>query len=170
MEPLGAFRFDVSTIELLNRLAEEPPPLGLRAGPLGQSFHRDVYFDTPDEALARRGITCRLRYRVDDRRSLALAMRGVAEGVLIRPGAVFETEVAEIEAAAVFAGTSEPARRLRALVDPARLQAVTAVETDRRSRPARAGWFGVPFAFWYDRSTVSSGARSRSYHELGFRA
>src|SRR5213595_3219979 len=71
-------RWSVPSAERLNELLAAPPPLGLRAGPTQRTFHRDLYFDTPDGDLHRRGATCRLRFDVDDRRALALDVAGVA--------------------------------------------------------------------------------------------
>src|SRR5207247_2392757 len=67
-------------LDLLNRIVGEALPLGLRSGPVEPFFQRDVYFDSADWALRRRGVTCRLRFRVDDRRTLTVRTVGGRDG------------------------------------------------------------------------------------------
>src|SRR2546426_1425388 len=122
-------RWDVPSAEALQALWADPLPLGLRAGPARRSFLRDLYFDTPAADLRRRDIACRVRFAADDRRTLVL------DG--LRPGRADAAGVAELDAAAIFAGGSGPARRLRALIDPARLVPSVELETERRIRPVR---------------------------------
>src|SRR5256886_5363035 len=122
-------RWDVPSAEALQALWADPLPLGLRAGPARRSFLRDLYFDTPAADLRRRDIACRVRFAADDRRTLVL--KG------LRPGRADAAGVAELDPAAIFAGGSGPARRLRALIDPARLVPSVELETERRIRPVR---------------------------------
>src|SRR2546428_2883126 len=122
-------RWDVASAEALQALLADPLPLGLRAGPARRSFVRDLYFDTAAGDLRRRDVACRVRFAADDRRTL------VIEG--LRPGRPVAVEVAELDPAAIFAGGSGPARRLRALVDPARLVPSVELETERRVRLVR---------------------------------
>src|SRR5207249_5446296 len=63
--PMTELRWSLPSAESLNELLAAPLPLGLRAGPTRRTFHRDLYFDTPDGDLRRRGATCRLRFHVD---------------------------------------------------------------------------------------------------------
>ena len=51
----------VPSSELLVRLASGEEPLGVAAGPPRIRLLRETYFDTPDQALRRRGMTCKLR-------------------------------------------------------------------------------------------------------------
>ena len=51
----------VPSPELLVRLASGDRPLGIRAGPPHIKSLRETFFDTPDQALRRRGMTCKLR-------------------------------------------------------------------------------------------------------------
>src|SRR2546426_7550198 len=122
-------RWDIPNAEALQALWAAPLPLGLRAGPARRSFLRDLYFDTPAADLRRRDIACRVRSAADDRRPRVL------EG--LRRGRGDAAGVAELDPAAIFAAGSGPARRLRALIDPARLVPSIELETERRIRPVR---------------------------------
>jgi polyphosphate kinase len=167
--PPAEFRCDVPTLELLVALAAEPLPLGLRQLGLERRLYRDVYADTSDNALATRGITCRVRYGADDRRRLTL---GVAEPGLPVPGAqeVFEADAVEVDLPAILKGESEPARRLRGIIDPARLEPRFELEVERTVRTAGRSWpWPGRFAFLYDRVTVRNGALSREFREVKVR-
>src|SRR5207245_11368802 len=111
--------------------ARWPVPLrpARRPAPARRSCLRDLSFATPAADLRRRDIACRVRFAADDRRTLVL------EG--LRPGRADAAGVAELDPAAIFAGGSGPARRLRALIDPARLVPSVELETERRIRPVR---------------------------------
>jgi hypothetical protein len=152
--PPAEFRCDVPTLELLVALAAEPLPLGLRQLGIERRLYRDVYIDTSDNVLATRGVTSRIRYGADDRRTLTL---GIAEPGLPVPGAqeVFEAEAVELDLPAILRGQSEPARRLRGIIDPARLEPRFELEVERTVRIAGRPW-PLPgrFAFMYDRVTV----------------
>src|SRR2546428_13913638 len=124
-------RWDIPSAEALQVLVADPLPLGLRAGPARRSFLRDLYFDTPAGDLRRRDVACRVCFAADDRHTLVL------EG--LRPGPPEAAEVAELDAAAIFAGSSGPAGRLRGLIDPARLDPSVELATERRVRPLRRG-------------------------------
>src|SRR5205814_6369059 len=133
---------EVPTLDLLNRMVTDPLPLGLRSGPAEPFFQRDIYFDSADWTLRRRGVSCRFRIRVDDRRILTLRTIGRWDGgvPLVLPQ-TFEAEVPELEGAQALAGTSDPARRLRALIEPGLLMPRIQLETERRLRDTRAGLF-----------------------------
>jgi polyphosphate kinase len=169
LPPAAEFRCDVPTPELLAALAAEPLPLGLRQLGVERRLYRDVYVDTSDNALATRGITCRVRYGADDRRTLTL---GLAEPGLPVPGAqeVYEADAAEVDLPAILRGDSEPARRLRGVIDPARLEPRFELEVERLVRTAGRPW-PLPgrFAFLYDRVTVRNGALMRDFRELKVR-
>jgi polyphosphate kinase len=169
MPPVAEFRCDVPTLEILTALAAEPLPLGLNQRSTERRLYRDVYVDTGDNALAARGITCRVRYGADDRRTLTL---GIAEPGLPVSGArdVFEADAAEVDLLAILDGGSEPARRLRGLIDPSRLEPRFELEVERAVRVAGRPW-PLPgrFAFMYDRVTVRNGGLSRQFQELKVR-
>jgi polyphosphate kinase len=170
MKPDGGFRCDVPSLDLLTRLAGEPLPHGLRAGRESKTYFRDVYFDTADGSLERRGLTCRFRYLVDDRRVLTIALGGRGQGAVVTPAQAVEAPVAEPDAATAFAGGSEPARRLRALVDPARLEPVADLETERIVRVASGRWPSRPrFELAYDAVTVAARGMSGRFQELVIR-
>src|ERR1044071_6536185 len=108
------FRCDVAGPEALAALREAalPPRLRGAGGPPTRVFHRDIYLDSSDRALLARGVSCRLRIRADDRRYVTLFIGGQAGSV-----ERYEAEVAEADPRQALAGDSEPARRLRGLVD-----------------------------------------------------
>ena len=165
------WRGDVPALDLLNRMVGEALPLGLRSGPVEPFFQRDVYFDSADWALRRRGVTCRFRFRVDDRRTLTVRTVGRWEGgaPLALPQ-TFEAEVPELEAASALTGISEPARRLRALIEPSLLVPRIQFETERRSRRTRPGWIRrARYDVAYDVVTVRSHGLARTFQELKLR-
>ena len=171
MLPPAEWRGDVPTLDLLNRMVGEELPLGLRAGPVELSFQRDTYFDSADWTLRRRGVRCRFRVRVDDRRFLTLHTVGRPEGGLpLTVPQVSEAEVAELNGVEALAGASEPARRLRALLDPALLIARIQFETERRVRMTRARWWRrARYELVYDVVTVRSHQLARTFQELKIR-
>src|SRR5467141_5205171 len=162
---------EVPTLDLLNRLVTEALPLGLRSGPAEPFFQRDIYYDSADWALRRRGVSCRFRTRLDDRRILTLGTIGRWEGgVPIVLPQTFEADVPELEGARALVGTSDPARRLRALIDPSLLLPRIQLETERRVRHTRAGWLSRGrYDVLYDVVTVRSHERAQAFQELKLR-
>jgi polyphosphate kinase len=155
------FRCAVSSADLLRRLATHRLPLGLRSGATTRTFHRDIYFDAPDGTLQSRGVACRIRTRDDDRRVLTVVLNGAAGRER------FEADADETDPRRILEGDLEPARRLRAVLDPARLRPELEIETERLTRAARAAWWPLArFAFIYDVATVRRGAISRSFQEV----
>ena len=151
-------RWDVPDATSLMELVDAPLPLGLRAGPIRLTFHRDLYFDTPEGDLRRRGIRCRVRFEVEDRRTLALDVPGMARS---------ESPATELEPSHMFSGTTEPARRLRALVDTSLLGLDTALEVERRVRNARLPLVPVTqLVLAYDIVTPVAGSQAPPFHEL----
>jgi polyphosphate kinase len=162
---------EVPTLDLLNRLVTEALPLGLRSGPAEPFFQRDIYYDSADWALRRRGVSCRFRTRLDDRRILTLGTIGRWEGgVPVVLPQTFEADVPELEGARALVGTSDPARRLRALIDPSLLLPRIQLETERRVRHTRAGWLSRGrYDVLYDVVTVRSHERAQAFQELKLR-
>ena len=167
MAPLSQFRCAVDGAEVLGRLKDAPLPLGLTAGLPTRSFHRDVYLDTPDNALGSRGVICRLRIQTDDQRVLGLIIGGSAD----HPPERWEATVPELDARRALEGTTEPARRLRGMVDPMLLKPRIEVETERWARVVNGGWLRrTPrFAFLYDLGTVRHGGLARTFEEIQVR-
>jgi polyphosphate kinase len=162
------YRGEVKSLELLNRLVSAPLPAGLRAGPVETLFNRDVYFDAPDRTLRRRGVTCRFRTRIDDRRLLTLRVEpGPGD---VGPPQLYEAEVAELDDVSALAGSSDPARRLRALIDPQLLTSRIEFETERRRRRSRPRWFAnAVYELCYDVVTVRAGGLAGTFQELKIR-
>jgi polyphosphate kinase len=164
------WRAEVPNLDLLNRLVAEPLPLGIRSDPVEPFFQRDVYFDAPDWSLRRRGVTCRFRVRVDDRRLLTLRTIVPGEGGPAIAPLSFESEVPELDGAQALAGTSDPARRLRAMIEPSRLVPRIQFETERRVRRTRPGWLKrARYEMVYDVVTVRSGDKAQQFQELKIR-
>jgi hypothetical protein len=157
---LSELRWQVASAGRLEELVQAPLPLGLRSGPARMSFHRELYFDTPQGDLRRRDIRCRVRFDVEDHRWLTLD----APDHALR----CEARVAELEPQDIVLGASEPARRLRALVDPSRLEPHVELDVEQRLRVARFPALPLSqFVFAYDRVTVrGGGAATPVFHEL----
>ncbi|HEX5580916.1 MAG TPA: hypothetical protein VFX39_05010, partial [Gemmatimonadaceae bacterium] len=140
--PPRLLRFMVPSAEQLGAITSALPP-EIRARPPVRSLHRDLYLDTPDDALRRRGLVCRLRVGTDDRRILTL---DVAPGAR-SPSAAGERVAAAVRAtdpAAALAEDCSPVRRLRAVVDPATLVVRVALEVDRQTIAACHDWLRRP--------------------------
>jgi polyphosphate kinase len=167
MATSSQFRCSVDGLETLARLRSAPLPAGLTSGPLERSFHRDIFLDTSERTLTQRGVVCRLRMQADDRRVLSLIIGGSSD----RPPERWDAEVPELDARRALEGTTEPARRLRGLVDPALLRPRIEVETERWSRVASSGWLAkrARMVFLYDACTVRSGGLARTFEELQVR-
>jgi polyphosphate kinase len=149
----------------------EPLPLGLRTAATEQTFHRDVYLDAPDWTLRRRGVTCRFRVRLDDRRLLTVRSLGRTEdAAMIVVPQTFEAEVEELTGEQAIGGESEPARRLRALIEPSRLLSRLEFETERRLRRTRPGWIArARYELLYDVVTVRHQQLSQTLQEVTLR-
>ena len=168
--PAPEVKWDVSSGELLRDLIAAPLPLGLHGGPPLRTFHRDIYYDTSDGSLSRREVTCRFRVGADDRRRLLVTIPGEPIGGRAPGRLRFEADVSELELGAALGGTSEPARRLRGLVDPAALQPLAELEVDRTIRGAGGGWpWRARFELVYDAATVRRGGLRREFQELKVR-
>jgi inorganic triphosphatase YgiF len=157
----------VPTPEALRRLAGAPLPLGLRDRGAERRLMRDLYFDTPDRALRARGATCRFRLRADDRRELTVALVEDARGgPRVRRA---RAEVRTADAAEAFAGPTEAARLLRALVAPAALDVALELEVERHARAAGRGPWDSRLAFHFDALTVRAAGLARAFQELPVR-
>ncbi len=166
----GAIRLEVPSAEVLHRLADAALPLGLKAGRAKRGFHRDIYLDTPDGELQRRGVSCRFRIGTDDRRTLRVVIRSAVAGGALVEYDHYEAEVQEMEPLDSLRGASEPARRLRAVIDPRQLGVRIELQTERLLRTARPRWLPIKtFEIAYDAVSVFSGGLSRRFHEIRLR-
>jgi polyphosphate kinase len=157
--PRSEVKWDVATPELLKELMDAPPPAGLRLKDRAHGFHRDIYYDTADGSLARRDVTCRFRLGADDRRVLTVAFAS--------PRQRFSSDVPDLELSAALRGEGEPARRLRGLVDPARLEPVVELEVEREYRLLAGAWpWSARYELVYDIVKVRHDLLSREFREM----
>ena len=131
-------RFEVPSVEALDRLATHSMPGELRASPVRTEFCRDIYFDTITRDLERRGVTVRIRVWKGGARTLAVDVREreTEDGQIIRTRAEVPVDAAA-PAAEILAGQSEPAGILQSMIDPTRLSVQLEIESMRRLRHLR---------------------------------
>jgi hypothetical protein len=153
-------RFDVVTPEQLDELVARPiagapavPPVSIR--------YRDLYLDTADEHLERRGITCRLRVGSDDTRFLTVFM-GTPDDPA--PPQRFEASVDSADPRVAVVGNSAPARRLAAIVDIRLLEVRLELQIERVVRVVERDLLRRPLVrALYDRIEVRTATSSRSF-------
>ncbi len=159
--PDRQLKWDVPTPERLRDLASGPLPLRLPSTPVTRALYRDIYFDTADGALSRRGVVCRWRIGADDRRALK---------VRFSAGDAVVSETPETEASAALAGASEAARRLRGVVNQADLQPLVELEVERLTRESKSPWpWRGQFTFFYDAVSVRRAGIARTFQEMKVR-
>jgi hypothetical protein len=160
----------VPSPELLVLLASGERPLGVRAGPPRIRSLRETYFDTPDQALRRRGMTCKLRQEEGEDPDVVVTL---GEG----PDADGITSRSRLTASAVgfgmfetLRGDSDPAILIQKIVDPGKLRPQIALEIQRLGRAYRRGFFRkTALLLHFDRITVQGGGVSAVFHELRIR-
>jgi len=160
----------VPSPDLLVRLASQDKPFGITAGPPRIRFLRETYFDTPEQALRRRGMTCKLRQGEGEEPSVVVT---VGEG----PDSEGITSRSRLTASAVgtgifetLRGTSEVATQVQKFVDPRELRPELSLDIQRLGRIHRSGLFRRPTLFLYfDRITIQSGGGSSLIHEIRIR-
>jgi hypothetical protein len=133
----------VADVARFAELSGKKRPLGMKA--LSPTYHllRETYFDTSDGALAKRGMTLRLRAEARGRSVLEFT---IAENVSLQgivQEQVLETPVVGGGLYATLATQSEVATRVRKLVEPDALRPRAAVDIDREVRELRPGFFGT---------------------------
>ncbi|MEK7403319.1 MAG: polyphosphate kinase 1 [Gemmatimonadota bacterium] len=159
-------RFDVVSAEQLEQLASESLPLGL-SGDVTRVLYRDLYIDTDDDQLQRQGISCRLRLGSDDRRTLTLFVGAPNDPA---PPKRYEANVATTDPRTALASSTEPARRLAAIIDARLLLVRLELQIERVQRSTDGDWLGRNrLHLMYDRVHVRSGSSSRAFHHLTVR-
>jgi polyphosphate kinase len=159
-------RFDVVSAEQLEKLTEHALPVS--EGMPTRVLYRDLYLDTDDEQLQRRGISCRLRVGSDDARTLTLFVGVVGETA---PPTRYEARVNSADPRAALANDVEPARRLAAIVDFRLLQTKLELQIERVERLCDRDWLGRARLHVYcDRVHVRSGTSSRAFHQVVVRS
>ena len=143
--------------------ARAPLPLGISASPPKRTFHRDIYLDTPDESLRRRGIVCRLRLGANDQRTLSVRGTPSAKSDEAR----VDSTVRESELPAALLEQTPASARLRAVVDPRLLSPRTELEVNRLTRFVDPDWLRRPrIELHYDEVTIRGDAMARSFYQL----
>src|SRR5438067_13075211 len=168
-------RFDVVTAEQLSLLASQPvTATSSRAeratAPSADSrvLYRDLFIDTADDHLQRRGITCRLRIGSDDRRLLTAFVGTPNDST---PPRSYDAEVTAADPRSAVASDTEPARRLAAVVDIRLLETKLELQVERIERVAARDWLRRPrIHLYYDRVHVRSGIVSRAFHQVTVRS
>jgi polyphosphate kinase len=160
-------RFDVVSAEQLEKLASEPLPFASKAR-AARVLYRDLYIDTDDDQLQRRGIACRLRVGSDDRRTLTVFVGTIVDAA---PPRRYEAAVSSADPRVALLDDSAPARRLAAVVDFRLLRTRLELQVERIERLADQNWLGRPrLHLYYDRVHVRSGTLSRAFHQLTVRS
>jgi polyphosphate kinase len=160
-------RFDVVSAEQLEKLSSQALAAGL-AGTTTRVLYRDVYLDTEDEQLQRRGISCRLRVGSDDRRTLTLFVGAVGESA---PPNRYEALVEASDPRGALMSHTEPARRLAAIVDFRLIEPRIELQIERVERAVDRNWLGRPrLHLYYDRVHVRSGTSTRAFHQVVVRS
>ena len=108
------FRCELLSADQLALLANGPLPPGIAAGEARRSLHRDLYLDTTDDSLRRRGITCRLRIDAEGRAVLTLRIADAGGQRITRVDAPVEAT----DPARALASDNPVVRRVRGIIDP----------------------------------------------------
>jgi polyphosphate kinase len=146
------FRCELLSADQLTALASGPLPSGVSADDSHRSLHRDLYLDTPEGSLRRRGIVCRMRVGADGRSSMSLRIAGSHGAPPTRVSAVTRSS----QVADAIASGNAVVNRLRGLVDPTLLQVQLDLQVDRLTRPVARDWLRRPrLAVHLDRVSVS---------------
>ncbi|MFQ5550928.1 MAG: polyphosphate kinase 1, partial [Gemmatimonadales bacterium] len=157
-------RFDVGSKELLERLVRDGVD-SLASGTAQRSLFRDIFFDTADHQLERRGVICRFRISANDERHLRVNIREPV-GIDMVAWNVSEARVPDVDPKAALQGTSEPARRLRGVTDPARLAARAELEIEEWRLTIRSGLLQrVRLEVLLQTVTALRGDGSSTFHE-----
>src|SRR5512132_466018 len=160
---MSSFRYELQSLADLEEQARMPLPLGITATPPRRTFHRDIYLDTPDDSLRKRGIVCRLRVHANGQRILSVRTTSPVGG---EPREV-QSPVRESEISKALTEDTAAVARLRAVIDPTLLVARTELEINRLTRGADPDWLRRPrIEIHYDEVTIRHGGMSRSFYQL----
>jgi polyphosphate kinase len=154
-------RYELRSAAELDTLARAPLPLGIHASQPRAASHRDLYLDTPDDALRARGVVCRLRIgeRLPHRLTLVLGSD--------EPSDRLEATVREASAERALAADTAVRRRLLSMVDPSALVARVELEVERLTRAANPDLLLRRRAeMHFDRITVRRDGESRTLFQL----
>ena len=159
--PFEELKWDVPTPDLLRELSTEQPPASTAILGDPRSFYRDLYFDTADGSLSRRGIVCRWRVGADDRRT----PQRLLSRITTRRIRVPETDPV---------GRVRRRQRGRQTIarwsGPCRVAGAHRLEVERLTRDARSPWpWGGRFALMYDAVSVRRSGIVRGFQELKLR-
>jgi polyphosphate kinase len=157
------FRCELLSADQLALLANGPLPSGIAAGEPRRSLHRDLYLDTTDDSLRRRGITCRLRIDAEGRALLTLRIGGAGERRVTR----VDAPVQATDPAQALASDNAVARRIRGIIDPALLGVRVDLEVDRLTRRAALDWLRRPrLTVHLDRVTIRRNGTSAKFFQM----
>src|SRR5262245_47806637 len=146
------FRCELLSADQLGALSSGPLPPGIVAGEARRSLHRDLYLDTADDSLRRRGVVCRLRLDAKGGAALTLRIPGAEpDGGETR----VDSRVAASDVPAAMAAETDVSKRIRGIIDPSLLQVRVDLEVDRLTRRASLDWLRRPrLSVHLDRVTV----------------
>ena len=160
------WRYDIRSARHLGELAAAPLPLPLEVSSSKRSQHRDLFLDTLDDALRKRGIVCRLRLRADDTRSLSVSIGGDKSNSSTR----VDSDVQSAEVAGAVLEPTAAGRRLKALIDPSLLVARLELEVERVTRTVGTDWLRRPkIEIHYDFIVARRNGTSSSLFQLAIR-
>jgi polyphosphate kinase len=154
-------RYELRSAAVLESLSRAPLPLGIHGAQPRASSHRDLYLDTPDDALRARGVVCRLRVgaRAPHRLTLVLGSETRSERV--------EATVREATVEGALAADTAVRRRLLSMIDPSDLVARVELEVDRLTRAANPDLLLRRRAeMHFDRVTVRRDGETRTLFQL----
>jgi polyphosphate kinase len=159
------FRCELLSADQLAALASGPLPSGVPADESRRSLHRDLYLDTPEGSLRRRGIICRMRVGADGRSSMSLRIAGPNGAPPTRVSATTTSS----EVAKAIASGNAVVHRLRGIVDPALLQVQLDLQVDRLTRPVARDWLRRPrLAVHLDRVSVHRAGKESAANAASF--
>jgi hypothetical protein len=160
----------VPSPELLVRLASGPTPLGVRASPPRIKALRETFFDTPDQVLRRRGMTCKLRQVEGEEPSVVVTVGESPDSLGITSRSRLTAAAIGVGVFETLRGDSEPAIQLRKFVEPSKLRPQIALDIQRLGRVFRGGLLLSPvLLLFFDRITVQMAGNTTVFHELRIR-